>query len=53
MCTIVVNRDRMFGMMRVFGVFAEQFFRAIRVFRGAEEAKAWLIHSKETANPRP
>jgi hypothetical protein len=42
MCAIVVNRDAMFGMMRMFGVFAERNFRAIRVFRGTAAAEAWL-----------
>jgi hypothetical protein len=42
MCAIVVNRDAMFGMMRIFSVFAERSFRAIRVFRGTAEAEAWL-----------
>jgi hypothetical protein len=42
MCAIVVNRDAMFGMMRIFGVFAESNFRAIRVFRRTAEAEAWL-----------
>ena len=43
LCAIVVNRDAMFGMMRVFGVFAERNFRAIRVFRKAAGAEAWPI----------
>lgn len=48
MCAIVANRDAMFGMMRVFGVFAEQNFRAIRVFREVSEAEAWLSSSQRT-----
>jgi cupin superfamily acireductone dioxygenase involved in methionine salvage len=32
----------MFGMMRMFSVFAEKNFQAIRVFRGTAEAEAWL-----------
>jgi len=42
MCAIVAKRNVMFGMMRVFRVFAEENFRAIRVFREAGEAEAWL-----------
>jgi len=42
MLAIVAKRDVMFGMMRVFRVFAEENFRAIRVFREAREAEAWL-----------
>ena len=46
MCAIVVNRNAMFGMMRMFGVFAERNFRAIQVFRGTAEAEAWLINQQ-------
>jgi hypothetical protein len=42
MCAIVTNRDAMFGMMRMFSVFAEKNFQAIRVFRGTAEAESWL-----------
>ena len=41
-CAIVANRDAMFGMMRMFAVFAEENFRAIRVFRETAEAEEWL-----------
>lgn len=41
-CAIVANRDAMFGMMRMFAVFAEENFRAIRVFRETSEAEEWL-----------
>jgi hypothetical protein len=39
---IVANRDAMFGMMRMFGIFAEKDFREINVFRGTVEAEVWL-----------
>jgi hypothetical protein len=42
MCAIVANRDAMFGMMRMFAVFAEENFRAIRVFRETAEGEKWL-----------
>lgn len=48
MCAIVANRDAMFGMMRIFEVHAGQHFRAIRVFRDAAGAEAWLV-SQESA----
>jgi len=51
MSAIVANRDVVFGMMRVFAVFAEPFFRAIRVFREFAEAEAWLDRWKETKDP--
>lgn len=43
LCAIVATRDAMFGMMRVFEVVAAPYFRAIRVFRQAAEAQAWLV----------
>jgi hypothetical protein len=42
MCAIVAHRDAMFGMMRMFAVFAEDNFRAIRVFRETADAEEWL-----------
>jgi hypothetical protein len=42
LCAIIATRDAMFGMMRVFEVIAASYFRAIRVFRDAAEAQAWL-----------
>jgi hypothetical protein len=47
-CAIVANRDGMFGMMRMFAVFAEENFRAIRVFREAAEAEEWLTTQQGT-----
>ena len=41
-CAIVASRDAMFGMMRVFEVFASKYFHGIRVFRGLADAEAWL-----------
>jgi hypothetical protein len=41
-CAIVASRDAMFGMMRMFEVFAGRYFRGIQVFREATEAEAWL-----------
>jgi len=45
-CAIVAGRDAMYGMMRVFEVFAGQYFRAIRVFHGSAEAEAWLASQR-------
>lgn len=42
LCAIIATRDAMFGMMRVFEVAVSPYFRAIRVFRGAVEAREWL-----------
>jgi len=41
-CAIVASRDAMFGMMRVFEVFAAPYFQEICVFRGLDEAEQWL-----------
>ncbi|MGE5647557.1 MAG: STAS/SEC14 domain-containing protein [Acidobacteriota bacterium] len=41
-CAIVAPTDLLFGMARMFEVFAEAWFRAIQVFRAAAAAEAWL-----------
>lgn len=43
LCAIVAASDTMFGMMRMFEVFAGKHFRAIRVFRDLTAAEAWLV----------
>ena len=46
-CAIVAGRDAMFGMMRIFEVFAQRHFVAIRVFRDADEAEVWLASQRQ------
>jgi hypothetical protein len=41
-CAIVAQRDAIYGISRMFSVFVEQFFSAIRAFRSAPEAEEWL-----------
>ena len=41
-CAVIAQRDALFGMMRMFQVMAEPYFRAIRVFRSYAEGEAWL-----------
>ena len=41
-CAIVAGSDAMFGMMRMFEVFAANRFGAIRVSRALDEAESWL-----------
>jgi hypothetical protein len=41
-CAIVATTDPLFGMLRMFGVLAERFFRVVEVFRTTAEAEAWL-----------
>jgi hypothetical protein len=41
-CAIIASRDAVFGMARMFEVFAESYFRASRVFRTMDEGTRWL-----------
>lgn len=41
-CAIVAPRDAVFGMMRMFEVFAQKSFRTTAVFRTIPEAEVWL-----------
>jgi len=51
-CAIVASSVPMFGMMRMFEVFARNNFRAIRVFRDAAAAETWLV-SEMSSPPGP
>ncbi len=53
-CAIVAVTDALFGMLRMFEVMAQDYFRVIRVFRDAAEAEAWLVSQKQqSSQPRP
>ena len=41
-CAIIASRDALFGMARMFEVFAEDYFGATRVFRTLDEGTSWL-----------
>jgi hypothetical protein len=41
-CAIVACTDAMFGMLRMFEVFVEHYFRQTSVFRTLPEAEVWL-----------
>ena len=41
-CAIIASRDALFGMARMFEVFAENYFGATRVFRTMDEGTRWL-----------
>ena len=41
-CAIVARQDALFGMLRMFEVFAQKFFRLTYVFRKIEDAQEWL-----------
>jgi hypothetical protein len=45
-CAIVVSSDLMYGMARMFLVFADERFQVAQVFRSANDAKKWLIGQK-------
>jgi len=40
---VIADRDSMFGMARMFEVFAETHFTASRVFRDGNEAERWVL----------
>jgi hypothetical protein len=48
-CAIVANRDALFGMSRMFEVFAEGVFADTRVFREMDEAERWLVSLRPPA----
>jgi hypothetical protein len=52
-CAIVASGNALFGMMRMFEVLAEEFFRVTRTFRIAAEAEAWLVSQKSLTGPKP
>ena len=41
-CAIIATQDALFGMARMFEVFAENYFGATRVFRTIDEGISWL-----------
>lgn len=41
-CAIIASQDALFGMARMFEVFAEKYFGATRVFRTVDEGTRWL-----------
>lgn len=48
-CAIVANRDALFGMIRMFEVFAEDLFFRTHVFRTRGDAKQWLAGNRPPA----
>ena len=41
-CAIIAVKDALFGMARMWEVFAERYFHGTYVFRSIPEAEAWL-----------
>ena len=52
-CAIVARSDVLFGMMRMFAVFAEKHFREIQVFRVVAEADSWLMSRQSASEDQP
>jgi len=51
-CAVVAPRDALFGMLQVFAVIAQDYFREICVLRSTEEAETWLnSHRGSAADP--
>ncbi|MFZ0276930.1 MAG: hypothetical protein WA254_20925 [Candidatus Sulfotelmatobacter sp.] len=48
-CAIVATTDPLFGMLRMFEVLAERYFRVIHVFRTRAEAETWLKLQRQAA----
>jgi hypothetical protein len=48
-CAIVAPSDALFGLLRMFEVFAQEQFRATRVFRKVGEAELWLVTERSSA----
>jgi hypothetical protein len=46
-CAIVACGDVLFGMMRMFEVFAEKYFRETCAFRAIGDAEAWLASRQQ------
>jgi len=51
MLAIVASGDALFGMMRMFEVFVEDYFRETQAFRSMAEAEAWLLSKREGKSP--
>jgi hypothetical protein len=49
-CAIVACTDALYGMLRMFQVFTEQYFRESYVFRTASEAEGWLASHHPTTS---
>lgn len=49
-CAIVATRNPLFGMTRMFEVFAEDYFSATRVFRDVREAWSWLHETRDAGS---
>jgi hypothetical protein len=49
-CAVVACTDELYGMLRMFQVFTESYFRETYVFRTTGEAEAWLASHQPTTS---
>jgi hypothetical protein len=47
-CAVVACTDALYGMLRMFEMFAEQYFRESCVFRTKRDAEVWLASRRPT-----
>jgi len=47
-CAIVATKDALYGMIRMFEIFAEQQFASLQTFREHGEAEKWLQSVRST-----
>jgi hypothetical protein len=53
-CAIIATREILFGVLRMFEVFADGKFGALRVFRSKSEAETWLsVSARRAQSSRP
>jgi hypothetical protein len=50
-CAVIAQKDVLFGMLRMFEVMTQDYFRDMRVFRTAVDAEIWLAGQRSSAEP--
>jgi hypothetical protein len=49
-CALVASSDSVYGVSRMFAVYAESAFERVQVFRGIEEAESWLAAARSQSS---
>jgi hypothetical protein len=49
-CALVASSDSVYGVSRMFAVYAESAFERVQVFRTLDEAEAWLASARAQAS---
>jgi hypothetical protein len=52
-CAVIAPRPALYGMLRVFEVVAQDYFREIHVFRSAAQAANWLNSRRAVVSEEP